>query len=317
MIEFDCPRKPVFDHCVFVATPRPAGPLKPDSGHKNRVKSFESEQSISVNPTIITYTTNIEKKKSISSISRANQHLSFEPLYYESYFFAKYKLTMSRPSLEPTLRHIERHPMNYEERTVDVVLHRPDRDTRDTEQQTRADVIQESQHIADTFARVYANNRAAINDASPFNDSHVDHLPVPPEPIDGDEMHEMNSDHASVDLLESSGENVADVNRLKNKGEMLEIADLSDSWEAAAAWEEHWEVTRDAYMFTEKYLQRYGPHPTTRPWSPRSSVSSARDENQQGAAQEQHVTIDEEQLRREKRKNPTPKKNRYANRRRF
>lgn len=30
MIEFDCPRKPVFDHCVFVATPRPAGPLKPD-----------------------------------------------------------------------------------------------------------------------------------------------------------------------------------------------------------------------------------------------------------------------------------------------
>ena len=86
MIEFDCPRKPVFDHCVFVATPRPAGPLKPDSGHKNRVKSFESEQSISVNPTIITYTTNIEKKKSISSISRANQHLSFEPLYYESFF---------------------------------------------------------------------------------------------------------------------------------------------------------------------------------------------------------------------------------------
>ena len=224
---------------------------------------------------------------------------------------------MSRPSLEPTLRHILRHPMNYEERTTDVVFHRPDRDTRDTEQQTRADVLQESQYIADTFARVYANNRAAINDASPFNDSHVDHLPVPPEAIDGDEMHSY-SDHASVDLLESSGENVADVNRLKNKGEMLEIANLSDSWEVAAAWEENWEVTRDAYMFTEKYLQRYGPHPATRPWSPRSSAPSSLNENQQGAA-EQHVTIDEEQLRREKRKNYhlTPKKNRYANRRRF
>ena len=122
---------------------------------------------------------------------------------------------MSRSSLEPHVTHVLRHPLDYEERTTNVVLHRPDRDTRDTEEETRGFVRQETQHITDTFARVYADNRAAINDASPFNDSLVDHLPVPREAIDGDEMHS-NSDHSSVNVLESSGDGVADSNRLKS-----------------------------------------------------------------------------------------------------
>ena len=223
---------------------------------------------------------------------------------------------MSRSSLEPHVTHVLRHPLDYEERTTNVVLHRPDRDTRDTEEETRGFVRQETQHITDTFARVYADNRAAINDASPFNDSLVDHLPVPREAIDGDEMHS-NSDHSSVNVLESSGDDVVDSIRLKSKGDLLDIANLDDSWEVGAAWEENYEETRDAYIFAETYLQRYGPHPAVRPWSPRSSAPSSQDGNQ-GAAQE-HVTIDEEELRREKRKNYhlAPKKNRYANRRRF
>ena len=218
---------------------------------------------------------------------------------------------MARPSLEPHLTHILRHPLDYEERTTDVVLHRPPRDTRDTEEETRILVNSESQNIADTFAQVYRNNWAAIDNASPYNDSHVDHLPVPAEapPID----EEMDSIDSSVNLLDSSGDGITDSKRFKSKGHMVDIANVDDSWE------EKWQKTRETYMFAEKYLQKYGPHPAVRPWSPRSSAPSSREENQGAAQEQEHVTIDEEQLRREKRKNYhlAPKRNRYANRRRF
>ena len=246
---------------------------------------------------------------------------------------------MARSNLTPYDNDLERHPDRYEERIIHAVIRHPPRNLWDTEEETRVHVRQEGQHIADTLARLQHINRVAIDAvANPNEESIVDRLPVPVESSD-DEMASWDST-TTIDPLESSGDGITDSKRLMTKGEIIDIANSYDSWR-----EDHAQ-TKETFEFADKYLQKYGPHPAIRPGmirshylgvsSSSSSSSSAQDGNDEAEVQEQqeyiipHVTISEERLRQERRKDPAPekleeqeqearnknKKSYYANRRR-